>query len=466
TIPTSVTDTLNSTIQSYLDKGYVIDPYKVSGTVPDTFDFSDQTADGADKEHQVVTIYLTHGTVTVTGNDPKTPGEPINPKDPNGSKYPPEAGKDNLVISSQNIIHYYDEAGNKILDDKVNTDDSTLTRTVTIDKVTGDVISTGNWTGGKEYENVNTPVVNGYYVDKASASAGASTVTPADADPNSGRVHNGVITNETTVIYHPMGHIIPIDKSGKKIPGAETPIFNNDPNDPTKASTTNSPIIPGYHLETPSDSAITPDEPGKDRPVVYVADTQELKVQVFDLDGDTPDEPLKTDKTGATVDFTGDSFTNFPSDVATNVDSLIKYYTDRGYLIKTKPSDEELSGKFDGDKTQTQYLKLQLVHDKVTVSGEDENTPAPDTPINKNDPDGVKYPSDVSKDNLVISSEVIIHYEGAGEKTPKNVIRTVDKTLTRTVTIDKVTGKVTNTSDWTGGKEYENVNTPVVNGYY
>ena len=463
TIPTSVTDTLNSTIQSYLDKGYVIDPDKVSGTVPDTFDFSDQAANGADKEHQVVTIYLTHGTVTVTGNDPKTPGKPINPEDPNGSKYPSEAGKDNLVISSQNIIHYYDEAGNKIHDDKVTTDDSTLTRTVTIDKVTGDVINPGKWTGGKEYENVNTPVVNGYYTDRASA--GASTVTPADADPNSGRVHNGVITNETTVIYHPMGHIIPIDKSGNKIPGAETPIFNNDPKDPTKGSTTNSPIIPGYHLETPSDSAITPDEPGTNRLVVYVADTQELKVQVFDLDGDTPDEPLKTDKTGATVDFTGDSFTNFPSDVATNVDSLIKYYTDRGYLVKTKPSDEELSGKFDGDKTQTQYLKLQLVHDKTTVSGEDENTPVPDTLINENDPDSVKYPSDVSKDNLVISSEVIIRYEGAGEKTPKDVIRTVDKTLTRTVTIDKVTGKVINTSDWTGNKEYDAVLTTQIQGY-
>ena len=462
TIPTSVTETLKSTIKSYLDKGYVIDPNKVSGTVPNTFDFSDQAANGADKEHQVVTIYLTHGTVTVTGNDPKTPGEPINPKDPNGSKYPPEAGKDKLVISSQNIIHYYDEAGNKLRDDKVTTDDSTLTREVTIDKVTSDVISTGKWTGGKEYENVNTPVVNGYYTDRASA--GASTVTPADADPNSGRVHNGVITNETTVIYHPMGHIIPIDKSGNKIPGAETPIFTNDPKDPTKASTTNSPIIPGYHLETPSDSAITPDEPGKDRPVVYVADTQELKVQVFDLDGDTPDEPLKTDKTGATVDFTGDSFTNFPSDVATNVDSLIKYYTDRGYLVKTKPSDEELSGKFDGDKTQTQYLKLQLVHDKATVTGNDPKTPG--EPINPKDPNGVKYPSDVSKDNLVISSEVIIHYEGAGEKTPKNVIRTVDKTLTRTVTIDKVTGKVTNTSDWSSNTtEYESVLTPQIQGY-
>ena len=465
TIPTSVTDTLNSTIQSYLDKGYVIDPDKVSGTVPDTFDFSDQAANGADKEHQVVTIYLTHGTVTVTGNDPKIPGEPINPEDPNGSKYPSEAGKDNLVISSQNIIYYHDEAGNKIRDDKVTTDDSTLTREVTIDKVTGDVISAGKWTGGKEYENVNTPVVNGYYTDRASA--GASTVTPADADPNSGRVHNGVITNETTVIYHPMGHIIPIDKSGKKIPGAETPIFNNDPNDPTKGSTTSSPIIPGYHLETPSDSAITPDEPGKDRPVVYVADTQELKVQVFDLDGDTPDEPLKTDKTGATVDFTGDSFTNFPSDVATNVDSLIKYYTDRGYLVKTKPSDEELSGKFDGDKTQTQYLKLQLVHDKVTVSGEDENTPAPDTPINENDPDSVKYPSDVSKDNLVISSQNIIHYyDEAGNKLRDDKVTTDDSTLTREVTIDKVTGDVISAGKWTGGKEYENVNTPVVNGYY
>ena len=463
TIPTSVTETLKSTIKSYLDKGYVIDPNKVSGTVPNTFDFSDQAANGADKEHQVVTIYLTHGTVTVTGNDPKTPGEPINPKDPNGSKYPPEAGKDKLVISSQNIIHYHDEAGNKLRDDKVTTDDSTLTREVTIDKVTGDVISTGKWTGGKEYENVNTPVVNGYYTDRVSA--GASTVTPADADPNSGRVHNGVITNETTVIYHPMGHIIPIDKSGNKIPGAETPIFNNDPNDPTKGSTTNSPIIPGYHLETPSDSAITPDEPGKDRPVVYVADTQELKVQVFDLDGDTPDEPLKTDKTGATVDFTGDSFTNFPSDVATNVDSLIKYYTDRGYLVKTKPSDEELSGKFDGDTTQTQYLKLQLVHDKATVTGNDPKTPG--EPINPKDPNGSKYPPEAGKDKLVISSQNIIHYhDEAGNKLRDDKVTTDDSTLTREVTIDKVTGDVISTGKWTGGKEYENVNTPVVNGYY
>lgn len=461
TIPTSVTDTLNSTIQSYLDKGYVIDPYKVSGTVPDTFDFSDQTADGADKEHQVVTIYLTHGTVTVTGNDPKTPGEPINPKDPNGSKYPPEAGKDNLVISSQNIIHYYDEAGNKLRDDKVTTDDSTLTREVTIDKVTSDVISTGKWTGGKEYENVNTPVVNGYYTDRASA--GASTVTPADADPNSGRVHNGVITNETTVIYHPMGHIIPIDKSGNKIPGAETPIFNNDPNDPTKGSTTKSPIIPGYHLETPSDSAITPDDPGKDRKVVYVADTQNLVVQVFDKDSKTPDQPLDTTKTGATVEFTGDSFTNFPTDVATNIDALIKYYEARGYKVKTKPSPDELSAKFDGDKDITQYLKLVLTHDTEIVTGENPKTPG--TPINPDDPDSPTYGEETSREHLVIKSVDVIEYEGAGDKTPETNTRTNDATLIKNVTIDKVTGEVIATGEWTGKFIYEPIKTPKIDGY-
>lgn len=461
TIPTSVTDTLNSTIQSYLDKGYVIAPDKVSGTVPDTFDFSDQAANGADKEHQVVTIYLTHGTVTVTGNDPKTPGEPINPKDPNGSKYPPEAGKDNLVISSQNIIHYYDEAGNKLRDDKVTTDDSTLTREVTIDKVTSDVISTGKWIGGKEYGNVDTPVVNGYYADRVSA--GASTVIPADADPNSGRVHNGVITNETTVIYHPMGHIIPIDKSGNKIPGAETPIFNNDPKDPTKASTTNSPIIPGYHLETPSDSAITPDEPGTNRLVVYVADTQELKVQVFDLDGDTPDEPLKTDKTGATVDFTGDSFTNFPSDVATNIDALIKYYEARGYKVETKPSTDELSAKFDGDKDTTQYLKLVLTHDTETVTGENPKTPG--TPINPDDPDSPTYGEETSREHLVIKSVDVIEYEGAGDKTPETNTRTNDATLIKNVTIDKVTGEVIATGEWTGKFIYEPIKTLKIDGY-
>ena len=455
-IPTSVTDILNATTQSYLDKGYVIDTAKAKETVPGEFDYSGQNTDGSDAQPQVVTVYLKHGTEIITSTDPKVPGDPINEKDPNGAKYPKDADKSNLTISSKNIVHY-EGAGNDTPKDVIATDDGTLTRTVTIDKVTGEVLETSEWTGKKEYDDVDTRVVNGYYAD--TKAAGASKVTTDDVS----RAKDGVITNETTVTYHPMDKIIPVDKNGNPIPGSETPIFNNDPNDPTKATTTDSPIIPGYHLDNPHESSITPDDPGKDRKVVYVADTQNLVVQVFDKDSKTPDQPLDTTKTGATVEFTGDSFTNFPTDVATNIDALIKYYKARGYKVKTKPSTDELSAKFDGDKDTTQYLKLVLTHDTETVTGENPKTPG--TPINPDDPDSPTYGEQTSRKHLVIKSVDVIEYEGAGDKTPETNTRTNDATLIRNVTIDKVTGEVIATGEWTGKFIYESIKTPKIDGY-
>lgn len=437
-IPTSVTDTLNATTQSYLDKGYVIDTAKAKETVPGKFDYSGQNTDGSDAQPQVVTIYLKHGTEIITSTDPK------------------DADKSNLTISSQNIVHY-EGAGNDTPKDVVRTDDSTLTRTVTIDKVTGEVLETSKWTGKKEYDDVDTRVVNGYYAD--TKAAGASKVTTDDVS----RAKDGVITNETTVTYHPMGKIIPVDKNGNPIPGSKTPIFNNDPNDPTKATTKDSPIIPGYHLDNPDESSITPDDPGKDRKVVYVADTQNLVVQVFDKDSKTSDQPLDTTKTGATVEFTGDSFTNFPTDIATNIDALIKYYEARGYKVKTKPSPDELSAKFDGDKDITQYLKLVLTHDTEIVTGENPKTPG--TPINPDDPDSPTYGEETSREHLVIKSVDVIEYEGAGDKTPETNTRTNDATLIKNVTIDKVTGEVIATGEWTGKFIYKPIKTPKIDGY-
>lgn len=455
-IPASVTDTLKATEQSYLDKGYVIDTSKPQATVPANFDSSSQNPDGTDAVHQVVTVYLKHGKETITANDPKNPGDPINEKDPNGAKYPKDVDKSNLTISSKNIVHY-EGAGNDTPKDVVRTDDSTLTRTVTIDKVTGEVLETSKWTGKKEYDDVDTRVVNGYYAD--TKAAGASKVMTDDVS----RAKDGVITNETTVTYHPMGKIIPVDKNGNPIPGSKTPIFNNDPNDPTKATTTDSPIIPGYHLDNPDESSITPDDPGKDRKVVYVADTQNLVVQVFDKDSKTSDQPLDTTKTGATVEFTGDSFTNFPTDIATNIDALIKYYEARGYKVKTKPSPDELSAKFDGDKDITQYLKLVLTHDTEIVTGENPKTPG--TPINPDDPDSPTYGEETSREHLVIKSVDVIEYEGAGDKTPETNTRTNDATLIKNVTIDKVTGEVIATGEWTGKFIYEPIKTPKIDGY-
>ena len=81
-IPTSVTDTLNATTQSYLDKGYVIDTAKAKETVPGEFDYSGQNTDGSDAQPQVVTVYLKHGTEIITSTDPKVPDEPVNPSNP------------------------------------------------------------------------------------------------------------------------------------------------------------------------------------------------------------------------------------------------------------------------------------------------------------------------------------------------------------------------------------------------
>ena len=449
-IPTSVTDTLNATTQSYLDKGYVIDTAKAKETVPGEFDYSGQNTDGSDAKPQVVTVYLKHGTEIITSTDHKVPGDPINEKDPNGAKYPKDADKSNLTISSKNIVHY-EGAGNDTPKDVVRTDDSTLTRTVTIDKVTGEVLETSKWTGKKEYDDVDTRVVNGYYAD--TKAAGASKVTTDDVS----RAKDGVITNETTVTYHPMGKIIPVDKNGNPIPGSKTPIFNNDPNDPTKATTTDSPIIPGYHLDNPDESSITPDDPGKDRKVVYVADTQNLVVQVFDKDSKTPDQPLDTTKTGATVEFTGDSFTNFPTDVATNIDALIKYYEARGYKVKTKPSPDELSAKFDGDKDITQYLKLVLTHDTEIVTGENPKTPDDKIPnTNQNYPGGLTE-TDLAK---TITRTIIVHMPNGSTKEIKQKV-----VYTRTATVDSVTKEVTYT-DWTSkNSNWSEYQSPDIPGY-
>ena len=142
---------------------------------------------------------------------------------------------------------------------------------------------------------------------------------------------------------------------------------------------------------------------------------------------------------------------------------MIKYYESCGYKVENKPTAEELAAKFDGDKTVDQYLKLTLVHDTETITGE--NPKKVGDPINPADPDSKKYGEQTSKENLVIASEVTIDYDGAGKKTPTKSVRTNDRALTRSVTIDKVTGAVISTSDWTGGANYDAVTTPKIPGY-
>ncbi|WP_025088108.1 mucin-binding protein, partial [Ligilactobacillus apodemi] len=402
------------TIKELEDKGYVL--------VEDGFP-SDATFDDDDSVDQNYTVTLKHGETTVTPDNPVTPGDPINPNDPDGPKWPAEAGE---VSKDVTLTVTYSGAGDQTPADNVQT--ATWTRTVTVDNVTGGVVSSTDWTSDKTtYDAVTTPVITGYYADTAEVTA--QTVTQEN------------IT--IPVVYKELGKIIPVDEDGNEIPGAETPTYNNDPSDPTQAGETPTPTIPGYHTETTS---VNPEDPGSDTKVVYVKDQQTATITYVDS---TTGETIQVD----TVTGASDSTINY------STADTIKELEDKGYVLVEDgfPSD----ATFDDDTSVDQNYTVTLKHGEETVTPDNPVTPG--DPINPNDPDGPKWPAEageVSKDVTLT-----VTYSGAGDQTPADNVQTA--TWSRTVTVDKVTGEVVSSTEWTSDKEtYDAVTTPVITGYY
>ena len=154
--------------------------------------------------------------------------------------------------------------------------------------------NTTTWTETTHtYGTVKTPVVIGYYADKAVA--GGKTVTP-DA-PNA----------TDTVTYKAFGKFIAVDENGNPIPGVSTTAYTNDPNDATKmiAIDKTLPSIPGYTVKVVPAS---PSNPGEDTRVVYVAIVNDVtkatkQTVTFQGAGDkTPAADVKSDYTFAGKD--------------------------------------------------------------------------------------------------------------------------------------------------------------------
>ena len=149
--------------------------------------------------------------------------------------------------------------------------------------------NTTTWTETTHtYGTVKTPVVIGYYADKAVA--GGKTVTP-DA-PNA----------TDTVTYKAFGKFIAVDENGNPIPGVSTTAYTNDPNDATKmiAIDKTLPSIPGYTVKV---IPASPSNPGEDTRVVYVAIVNDVtkatkQTVTFQGAGDkTPAADVKSDYT-------------------------------------------------------------------------------------------------------------------------------------------------------------------------
>lgn len=154
--------------------------------------------------------------------------------------------------------------------------------------------NTTTWTETTHtYGTVKTPVVTGYYADKAVA--GGKTVTP-DA-PNA----------TDTVTYKAFGKFIAVDENGNPIPGVSTTAYTNDPNDATKmiAIDKTLPSISGYTVKVVPAS---PSNPGEDTRVVYVAIVNDVtkatkQTVTFQGAGDkTPAADVKSDYTFAGKD--------------------------------------------------------------------------------------------------------------------------------------------------------------------
>ncbi|MFR0593498.1 mucin-binding protein, partial [Limosilactobacillus mucosae] len=415
--------TTEDKIKSYEKQGYEL----VSS------DFTDGSQ-VYEKEGNDFVVKLKHKTQTITPNDPNpvTPGEPINPDDPNSPVYGEETDQKNLVKDASQTIHYVG-AGDDTPADNVVTQKDAFTRTVTIDKVTGKILSITPWST-KTFNTVNTPVIDGYHADKKAAGGLTATVDNPDV--------------EETVTYAPNGKLVPVDPNGNLIPGADTPTYPTDPNDPTKV-VPNEPIpdVPNW---TPVDPRpVTPSNPGDDTPVPYKQVVSGTIKYVDETTGKTlSSEDLPEGTVGSKINYTtGDK---------------IKSYEDQGYELV---SSDFTDGSQVYEKEGNDFV-VKLKHKTQTITPNDPNPVTPGQPINPNDPDSPVYPTDIDRGNLVKDASQTIHYVGAGDGTPADNVVPQKDAFTRTVTIDKVTGKVLSYTDWTGEKTFNTVDTPVVDGYH
>ena len=259
------------------------------------------------------------------------------------------------------------------------------------------------------YPEYNVPVVNGYHADMPNV-----PTDTADKDKT------------VTVTYVPNGKIIPVDKNGNPIPGAQTPTYKNDPQDPTKVTTTDVPDVPGY---TPSEKNVTPDDPNKDTNVVYNKNPDptptkgqaNIIVEFYDSTDNVPLYDHKiVDKIGQTV-----TWDQTPT---------IQYYIDAGYKLISDGYANVLGKPLDQNQDNHIYT-IVMAHDIEPVHGKDVI------------PKGRYKGQPVNLYEYKHVKTVYTYNSLTGPKAHDDYNQDIEYDANGTV--DLVTGKVTRTSDFT-----------------
>ncbi|HGA1494424.1 TPA: GEVED domain-containing protein, partial [Streptococcus suis] len=312
--PLTKKDEILAKIKELEAKGYEV----VSNNYPAfdndaTNDVFDTVLDGSEIS-QVYQVVVRPAVIPVNpedpDNNPNTPDTPAKPDDkvpgdPEGRTYA-DLG---LIESVTRTITYYYNNGEPVLENgqpKVVTQTVNFYRTAQINKVTGEVTITSDWTAPQTLVAVDSPVIAKFLADKATV--GEETVAYNAAD----------LTEK--VVYSPLGSWVPQLPTGEKPvdPSTNTPVdpivYPNDPNDPTKPGTETPtvPYIPGHTPVDPTDptkplTPVDPEDPtkgyvvppvpstpGEDTPITYVPNVP-ANPEDPDNNPNTPNTPANPD---------------------------------------------------------------------------------------------------------------------------------------------------------------------------
>ena len=185
------TDTLNGKTDQTVKTGIETpDGYVVEGQVPTDYTF--KAKDNAD-----ITVHLTHNKATVTPDKPKTTADKL-PNNPTKS-YPDGVGQNDLNKTVTRTIKVTTPDG------KTSTTTQTvhLTRTATVDEVTGKV-TYSDWTTGS-FDSYDVPSVDGY-----TASQSKVDETPVTADSSNNEVNISYTANDQSakIVYVDNGKVV------------------------------------------------------------------------------------------------------------------------------------------------------------------------------------------------------------------------------------------------------------------
>ena len=313
-----------------------------------------------------------------------------------------------------------------------------------------------------EFKKVMTPILPGFYADKASIEA-------LVVDPDHLEDFN------FAVWYKKLGSVVLVDEQGNYItPTGEIATnqadaahkqYENDPSDPTRAWFTKVPTAPtGWEVKPGQNvygydaarQTVNPNQKddldaiGRDTKIVIVKQAQKAIIKYVNENGNVElsrDEVVG--KSGEAIDY--------------STNEKVSSYRRRGFELVSDGFYDAANKNFDFDASVDQEFTVVL-RERIEPIDPDKPTPTPDQPVDPKDPDTPKWPDPVkdvvNKDDVTRTVKYV--YED-GSKAKEDVSETLR--FKRFAYVNLVTGHIDYRPWTTTDDTFDAVTSPVIPGY-